>query len=109
MRTHREFFQDTVDPMADIVFVGCSVTNAAEPLSPSGGGTAPRRQVILDGRRVKTVDVHAHCAVPEAMALMGMKVPTLTKAEAIWSSCLSPDPVKIVTVSSPVENSSAAC
>jgi aminocarboxymuconate-semialdehyde decarboxylase len=62
--------------MADIVFVDCSVTNAAEPLSPSGGGTAPRRQVILDGRRVKTVDVHAHCAVPEAMALMGMKVPT---------------------------------
>jgi hypothetical protein len=61
MRTHREFFQDPVDPMADIVFVGCSVTDAAEPLSPPGGGTAPRRQVILDGRRVKTVDVHAHC------------------------------------------------
>jgi aminocarboxymuconate-semialdehyde decarboxylase len=31
--------------------------------------------VVLDGRRVKTVDVHAHCAVPEAMALMGMTVP----------------------------------
>jgi aminocarboxymuconate-semialdehyde decarboxylase len=50
------------------------VTNAAEPLSPSGGGTAPRRQVVLDGRRVKTVNVHAHCAVPEAMTLMGMAV-----------------------------------
>jgi aminocarboxymuconate-semialdehyde decarboxylase len=70
MRTQREPFQDAVGPMADVVFVGCSVTNAAEPLSPSGGGTAPRRQVVLDGRRVKTVDVHAHCAVPEAMALM---------------------------------------
>ncbi|MBI3326195.1 MAG: amidohydrolase family protein, partial [Nitrospinae bacterium] len=59
--------------MADIVFVGCSITDAAEPLSPAGG-TAPRRQVVLGGRRVKTVDVHAHCAVPEAMALMGGRV-----------------------------------
>lgn len=74
MSMQRELFQDTVGPMADIVFVGCSVTNAAEPLSPSGGGTAPRRQVVLDGRRIKTVDVHAHCAVPEAMALIGSKV-----------------------------------
>ena len=73
MRTHREFFQDTVGPMADIVFVGCSVADAAMPLAPSGGA-APRRQVVLGGRRVKTVDVHAHCAVPEAMALMGSKV-----------------------------------
>jgi aminocarboxymuconate-semialdehyde decarboxylase len=73
MRMQREFFQDEVGPMADVVFVGCSITDAAEPLSPSGGA-APRRQVVVGGRRVKTVDVHAHCAVPEAMALMGSKV-----------------------------------
>jgi aminocarboxymuconate-semialdehyde decarboxylase len=30
--------------------------------------------VVLGSRRVKTVDVHAHSAVPEAMALMGSKV-----------------------------------
>jgi aminocarboxymuconate-semialdehyde decarboxylase len=29
---------------------------------------------VVNGRRVKTVDVHAHCGVPEAMALMGLKV-----------------------------------
>src|SRR5438552_7190632 len=33
-----------------------------------------RREVVVNGRRVKTVDVHAHCAVPEAMALMGRTV-----------------------------------
>jgi aminocarboxymuconate-semialdehyde decarboxylase len=33
-----------------------------------------RREVVVKGRRVKTVDVHAHCAVPEAMALMGRTV-----------------------------------
>jgi aminocarboxymuconate-semialdehyde decarboxylase len=73
MRTQREFFQDEVGPVADIVFVGCSLAEAAAPLTPAGGA-APRRQVILGGRQVKTVDVHAHCAVPEAMALMGNTV-----------------------------------
>src|SRR5438128_876285 len=72
MRTHRDFFDDAVGPVADIVFVGCSVADAAAPLAPSGSA-APHRQVVLGGRRVKTVDVHAHCAVPEAMALMGLK------------------------------------
>src|SRR5262245_4506503 len=42
------------------------------------GGSTPlplrRREVVVNGRRVKTVDVHAHCSVPEAMALMGLKV-----------------------------------
>jgi aminocarboxymuconate-semialdehyde decarboxylase len=33
-----------------------------------------RREVVVSGKRVKTVDVHAHCAVPEAMALMGLTV-----------------------------------
>jgi aminocarboxymuconate-semialdehyde decarboxylase len=49
------------------------MADAAAPLGPSGG-TAPRQQVVLGGRRVKTVDIHAHCAVPAAMALMGMTV-----------------------------------
>ena len=73
MRIQREFFQDEVGPMADIVFVSCCLAEAAAPLMPAGGA-APRRQVVLGGRRVKTVDVHAHCAVPEAMALMGNTV-----------------------------------
>jgi aminocarboxymuconate-semialdehyde decarboxylase len=59
--------------MAGIVFVGCGLMEAVEA-QPQSGSAAPRRQVVLGGRRVKTVDVHAHCAVPEAMALMGKNV-----------------------------------
>ena len=33
-----------------------------------------RREVAVNGRRVKTVDVHAHCAIPEAIALMKVKL-----------------------------------
>ena len=46
MRTHREFFQDTDGPMADIVFVGCSVADAATPLAPSGGIGNPLETTI---------------------------------------------------------------
>ena len=40
-------------------------------------GSAPRsragrRQVIVGGRRVRTIDVHAHCVIPEAQALLGV-------------------------------------
>src|SRR5438094_6291246 len=52
--------------MAGLVFVGCSLLNAV-PASP-----APRRrEVVVKGRRIKTIDIHAHCAVPAAMALAG--------------------------------------
>ena len=66
----RESSQDEVSPMADLVFVGCSLAEDTTPLEPAGGAT-PRRQLVLDGCRVKSADVHAHCVGPEAMALMG--------------------------------------
>jgi aminocarboxymuconate-semialdehyde decarboxylase len=33
-----------------------------------------RREVVVGGRRAKTIDVHAHCVIPEAYALLGRKV-----------------------------------
>src|SRR5437773_5628169 len=69
MNTRREFVQDAAGAAAGIAFVGCDLVSAAPAQAQ-----ARRREVVVNGRRVKTVDVHAHCAVPEAMALMGMKV-----------------------------------
>ena len=41
----------------------------------AGMATASRRrEVKVGGRRVKTIDVHAHCVIPEAYALLGLKV-----------------------------------
>jgi len=53
--------------MAEATFVSCSGSSA-----PQGR----RREVVVAGKRVKTVDVHAHCAVPSAMALMGRALET---------------------------------
>jgi aminocarboxymuconate-semialdehyde decarboxylase len=33
-----------------------------------------RREVVVGGRRAKTIDVHAHCVIQEAYALLGLKV-----------------------------------
>lgn len=54
-----------------IVFTGCSVTDAARGQPQAGG---QRRQVIIKGKRVKTIDVHAHCLVPETLAMIGEKI-----------------------------------
>ena len=68
MSTRREFVEGAAGA-AGIAFVACNPTSAA-PVQAQ----VRRREVVVNGRRVKTVDVHAHCAVPEAMALMGRKV-----------------------------------
>ena len=67
MTTRREFLGTTTGALAGLAFVGCDLLAAA----PVRGQTR-RREVAVSGRRVKTVDVHAHCAVAEAMALVGM-------------------------------------
>ncbi len=53
-----------------IIFTGCGINNEAHA-HPAGGR---RRQVLVAGKRVKTIDVHAHCVIGEALALLGMKV-----------------------------------
>ena len=66
-----------------IVFTGCNLGEAAhEPVQAAAVGTGvaatkpsgQRREVSVGGRRVKTIDVHAHCVIPEALELMGMKL-----------------------------------
>ena len=51
----------------EIVFTSCTVADAAQAQSAGG----QRRQVSVGGKRVKTIDVHAHCIIPEAMKLVG--------------------------------------
>jgi aminocarboxymuconate-semialdehyde decarboxylase len=71
MNPHQTGIGNAASADTGLVFVGCT------PIS--GGSDRPaarRREVVVSGRRIRTVDVHAHCAVPEAMALLGMNVAT---------------------------------
>ena len=68
MTSRRDFLHTAAGALAGLAFVGCDLLAAAPARAQS------RREVMVGGRRVKTIDVHAHCAVPEAMALMGLKL-----------------------------------
>jgi len=52
-----------------IVFTHCAVTAAAADHGHSHSH-ARRREVVVAGKRVKTIDIHAHCCVPKAMEVI---------------------------------------
>jgi len=55
--------------MAGIAFIGCALSATPAPGSPPQA-QGRRREVVVNGKRVKTIDVHAHCIVPAAAALV---------------------------------------
>ncbi|MGD0131824.1 MAG: amidohydrolase family protein [Bryobacteraceae bacterium] len=66
MPHRRGFLQAMTGAAAGIVAASCCLVEAGA--QPAAGKA--RRTVTVGGRRVKTVDIHSHCAVPEALALM---------------------------------------
>src|ERR1700757_1436477 len=56
MTTRRDF----------VLFVGCALIAQAQ-------AQPRRREVRVAGRRIRTIDVHAHCVIPEAETLMQHK------------------------------------
>jgi aminocarboxymuconate-semialdehyde decarboxylase len=75
--THAASNPRGVDPA--VVFTSCALMAAQEAAmaaSAQGGSAsaqpaAGRREVVVKGRRVKTIDVHAHCLIPAACKLVG--------------------------------------
>jgi aminocarboxymuconate-semialdehyde decarboxylase len=68
VRTDRRAFLKDVAGAAGLVFVGCGIADAAEQATASRAAT--RRPVTIRGKRITTVDLHAHCAVPQANDLL---------------------------------------
>src|SRR5262249_56785255 len=69
--TRREMLGQAAGALAGIAFTGCGMMRHAHAQVPA----APRRrEVVVGGKRVTTVDIHAHCHIPEALELVGQKV-----------------------------------
>jgi aminocarboxymuconate-semialdehyde decarboxylase len=75
METRRGFLKGAT---AGIVFCSCGLLDAARAQHP----VAKRLPVMVRGKRIKTIDVHAHCLFPEVGALMGQEA--LSVAGPIW-------------------------
>ena len=68
MTTRRSFLKETMSA-SSVIFTGCSLLNAA----PARAQDKPKRSrlpVLVKGKRVKTIDIHAHCLIAEALALL---------------------------------------
>ena len=65
--------------LAAIAFIPCAMAGVAPAPSPQ----PRRREVVVNGKRVKTIDVHAHCIVPAAAALINhpLEAPGLLMAD----------------------------
>jgi hypothetical protein len=69
MTTRRDLLQKTAGALAGLVFVGCGLTAGS-----GARGQTRRREAVVNGKRAKTVDIHAPCAMPEALALINLKL-----------------------------------
>ena len=73
MLNRRTFVRDTATAIGGAIVTPPLVSAVAAAMQ--SGGTAPRRQLVVGGRRVKTVDVHAHCVVPGVGGTLGQAPP----------------------------------
>lgn len=68
MTTRRDFIKNTA-AVAGLIFTSCSLLDAM-PARAQGKPGAKRLPVMIKGKRIKTIDVHAHCLIAEALALL---------------------------------------
>jgi aminocarboxymuconate-semialdehyde decarboxylase len=73
--SRRELLNRAAGAAAGVVFTSCGLGHRAH----AQGQRAPAQKhqpVVINGKRVRTIDIHAHCHIPEANELMGQKVQT---------------------------------
>ena len=69
MTTRRKFLQGAAG--AGVIFTTCSLLHTAPALAQ--GKVKLRLPVMVKGKRIKTIDVHAHCLIAEALALLSVE------------------------------------
>jgi aminocarboxymuconate-semialdehyde decarboxylase len=70
MRNRREFITTATGAAVGMLASGSALLDARASARQVGAKPGKRREVTIAGRRVKTVDLHAHCFVPEVMDLV---------------------------------------
>ena len=82
MNSRRNFLKTSTAAATGIVFCSCGLLRAAHA-QQAGARSLP---ISINGKRVKTIDIHAHCHFREAGALLGadaaaVQVPPVNGAE----------------------------
>ena len=74
MTTRRDFLKMGTAAAGGVVFCSCGMLQSAH-------AQAPRQKlpVMVAGKRVKTIDVHSHCVIPDASRLLGPAPPATVR------------------------------
>ncbi len=76
MTTRRDFLRRGAAAAATgIVFCSCGLLQSAHAQQPA----RQKLPVMVGGKPVRTIDVHAHCVIPEATALLGPIPPNVVR------------------------------
>jgi aminocarboxymuconate-semialdehyde decarboxylase len=70
MRNRREFITTATGAAVGMIAGGAGLLDARAALRQVNAKPGTRREVTIGGRRVKTVDLHAHCFVPDVMGVV---------------------------------------
>jgi predicted TIM-barrel fold metal-dependent hydrolase len=76
MTSRREFIKDAAGTLAGIAFTSCGLLDARHAHA-QGRPAGKRPQMVYKGKRVKTIDIHAHCLIQEALVLLGVEAPKI--------------------------------
>jgi hypothetical protein len=69
MQNRREFLRHATGASVGVFCAACGLRRARAQ-GAGAQGTGKRREVTIGGRRIKTIDVHCHCAVPDVLDLV---------------------------------------
>ena len=72
----------------------CGATRSRASLVAAVQGKAARRQIMLRGRRVRVIDVHAHCIIPVTEIVKGS--PLARMGDGAGSSILGPQRLEVM-------------
>jgi aminocarboxymuconate-semialdehyde decarboxylase len=90
MRDRRQFLKDAAGVSAGMFFLGSGVPGSLAQVPTPQQGAAKRREIRIGQRRIKTVDVHSHIALPEAAEVF--RGTPLEKLAAAGSTRLGTNP-----------------
>src|ERR1700676_516678 len=93
MRNRRDFLKTAAGATAGVLITGSGFADAA--LQTPQSAPVKRREVSIGGKRVKVVDMHAHCVVPEVADLVkDTKFASSTETRARGSNVMGPERLK---------------
>jgi aminocarboxymuconate-semialdehyde decarboxylase len=95
MPSRRGFLKGSSAAATGVMFCGCGLLSSAHAqqtgAQPAGARTLP---VAVGGKKVKTIDVHAHCQFKEALALIGDEGKAITGSSVLNAAQVVIDPIE---------------